>query len=88
MTKTDNLLENGLNSILATQFVWQATQSGVSLSVLDLFTFPTVEKLTAELERQQKEDVQEEPQEEQESEVVGTLDRVPLTDGEKSMYHN
>lgn len=81
VSPTDNLLETGLNSILATQFVWLASQARISLSVTTLFSFPTISSLVAELE-------QSEHKEESEEVEVVSGERIPLTYAESSLYQS
>jgi aryl carrier-like protein len=80
---TDNLLELGLNSILATQFVWQAAQFGITVAAENLFNFPTIEKLISGFAN----DAQQENEENEERLVIEREDKIPLTYAEKSLYH-
>ena len=82
VTATDNLLELGLNSILATQFAWQAAQFNIVVSAEQLFNFPSVDQLVAELSQS----TQKEIEEELELLMIERADRVPLTYAERSLY--
>ena len=82
VSPTDNLLELGLNSILATQFVWQAAQFGIAASSEKIINFPTIQRLVAELAQGE----QEEAEVLEEVLVVEGADGIPLSDAERSLY--
>ncbi len=78
VTMDDNLLECGMNSILATHFMWQAGQHGCVFYLFQLFRFPTIRSLVNSTIPHCDDNDEEE--------VLSDSSKITLTDAEKSLY--
>lgn len=83
----DNLLELGLNSIIATQIAWLSTQRGVPITAMQILESSTIRVLLSKVETMPDEASRDNRIGE---EIVEELfdSNMPLTDSERSLYHH